>query len=128
VLEFVDIKVANRIDSFKVALLGLIQLKLQNLLMRIWEAAVWIYVWFVAILNFFFFFFLMYLLILISYFIGLAASLCCFESLVCYWRNWWVELYWYKIFLCGIEVFDCSWRFVDVEKFFLIDDSYLNVL
>ncbi len=30
------------------------------------------------------------------------------------------------IFFCEIEVFDCSWRFVDVE--ILVDDSFLNVL
>ncbi len=43
VLEYVDIKVADRIDSFKV----------ENLLMMNVEAAVWISsVWFVGILNF----------------------------------------------------------------------------
>ncbi len=51
--------------------------------------------------------FLMYLLILLSYFTWLAALLCCFELLVDWWRNQLIEFCWSKIFLCGIEVFDC---------------------
>ncbi len=88
----------------------MIQLKLQNLLM-IWEAAVWICVicW-----NFEF---LMYLLILIGYFICFLALLCCFELLMYWWRNWWVESYWYKIFLCGIEVFECFEELFFAESF-----------
>ncbi len=91
-LNLLIFKVALRIDSVKVA----------KLLMRIWEAAVWFFCVFIKILNF-----LMYLLILISYFIWLAALLCCFELLIDWWRNRWVELFRYKIFLCGNEVFWC---------------------
>ena len=88
-------------DSFKVAKL---------LLMMNWEAAVWFSVWFVEILNF-----LMCLLILISYFIWFSALLCYFELLDEWWRNRWVDLYWYEIFLCGFEVFECF------EELFFVD-------
>ncbi len=92
VLDFVDIKVAHMIESVKVAKFIDDELRSGRL---IFCGICW---------NFEF---LMYLLILISYFIWLAALLCCFELLVCWWRNRWVELYWYKFFLCGIEVFNC---------------------
>ncbi len=48
-----------------------------------------------------------YLLILIEYFNWSSALLCCFKLLIDWWRNRWVELFWYKIFLCGNEVFGC---------------------
>ena len=84
-------KVALRVESVKV----------EDLLMRIWEAAVW---------------FLRDLLknwvfdvsfILIGSFIWSSALLCCFELLIDWWRNRWIELYWDRIFLSVIEVFDC---------------------
>ena len=38
-----------------------------------------------------------------------------FELLMYWWRNWWVELCWYKMFLCGFEVFECF------EELFFVD-------
>ena len=58
---------------------------------------------------------LTFLLILIGYFIWSSALLCCFEVVMYWWRNWWVELCWYKMFLCGFEVFECF------EELFFVD-------
>ncbi len=103
-LEFVDIfKVARRVDSVKVAKITLAHSKLLNLLWMInWEAAVWFSLWCDEILKID-----VYLLILIGYFIWFSLLLCCFELLMYWWRNQLVELDWYKIFLCGFEVFEC---------------------
>ena len=45
-----------------------------------------------------------------------------FELLMYWWRNQLVELDWYKIFLCGFEVFECFeelsfWKFVNLLMF-----------
>ncbi len=101
-LEFVDIKVADRIDSFKVAKCIDDELRSGRLI------SVWFW-WNFEIL--------MYLLILIGYFIWSSALLCCFELLIDWWRNQWVESYWYKIFLCGIEVFECFEEYFFAESF-----------
>ncbi len=85
-------------------LIKLNYVKLQNSLWWIWEAAVWFTVCFDE--NFFFWNFVVSF-ILVDYFIWSSALLCCFELLIDWWRNRWIELYWYKIFFCGNEVFGC---------------------
>jgi hypothetical protein len=100
-LNLLIFKVALGVDSVTVAKIILAHLKLQNLLMRVWEAAVWI------LCDCLKFWILMCLLILIGYFIWSSALLCCFELLMYWWRNRWVESYWYKIFLYGNDVFGC---------------------
>jgi len=40
-------------------------------------------------------------------FIWFSSLLCCFEFLMYWWRNRWVESYWYKIFLCLNDVCGC---------------------
>ncbi len=101
-LDFVDFKVAHRIESVKVAKVMGDELRSGRLIFCVicWN-----------------FEFLMYLLILIGYFIWSSALLCCFELLIDWWRNRWVESYWYKIFLCGIEVFECFEELFFAESF-----------
>ena len=41
-----------------------------------------------------------------------------FELLMYWWRNRWVESYWYKIFLCGNDVFGCFEKLLFAEYFF----------
>ena len=95
-LEFVDIfKVACRVDSVKVAKITLAHLKLLNLLWMInWEAAVWFYLWSDEIFeNWCVSSYINWLFHLI-----LSIALL-FELLMYWWRNRWVESYWYKLFL-----------------------------
>ena len=42
-----------------------------------------------------------------------------FELLMYWWRNW-VELCWYKMFLCGFEVFECFEELFFVDALFVV--------
>ena len=44
------------------------------------------------------------------------SSELCWHCFANWWGVWSLKFCWY--FLCRIEVFDCSWRFVDVEIFY----------
>ncbi len=101
-LEFVDIKVANRIDSFEVAkFCWWWILRSGRLILVIW--------WNFEFLTFF--------LILIGYFIWFSALLCCFELLMYWWRIDDLNRVDIKLFLCGIEVFECFEELFFAESF-----------
>ena len=114
-LEFVDIKVAKIKLAHLKLLIGLYQLKLQNYWWG-FEKRPFDFVWFCWKIEFW----RIFLYLLVIHLIFSIALL--FELLMYWWRNRWVELYWYKLFMCGNAVFGCF------EKLLFAEFVLFNVL